>query len=40
MFIVMAEKKKGIRLLEASEKYGKPFDPACLIETDLPYEIL
>jgi hypothetical protein len=27
-------------LLEASEKYGKPFDPACLIETDLPYEIL
>jgi hypothetical protein len=32
----MAEKKKGIRLLEASEKYGKLFDPAYLIEVDLP----
>ena len=40
MFCVMAEKKKGTRLLKASETYGAPFRPPRPIEADPRQEIL
>jgi hypothetical protein len=40
MFCVMAEKKKGMRLLKASETYGAPFRPPRSIEADPLQEIL
>jgi hypothetical protein len=36
----MAEKKKGMRLLKASETYGAPFRPPRSIEADPLQEIL
>jgi len=40
MFCVMAEKKKGMRLLEVAETYGAPIRPPRSIEADTRQEIL